>query len=133
MTAYYFYPYCHECGHEKEVTREKSMLDAYCITLEKSIPCEREDRMTIAFGTPAQNDAIVQSAAAQLLALRQEGKFGGALLRITGPASLPVAITISHIVAHLYGAIAVFDPKVGKYLICITHDPRYKLGDWIEE
>jgi CRISPR-associated protein Csx3 len=109
------------------------MLDAYSITLEKGIPCEREDKMTIAFGSPAQNDAIVQSAAAQLLALRQAGKFGGALLRINGPASLPVAITISHIVAHLYGAIAVFDPKVGKYVVCITHDPKYNLGDWLEE
>ena len=108
------------------------MLDTYQITLEKNTPHSREDKMTIAFGTPAQNDAIVQSAATQLKTLRQEGKFGGALLRITGPASLPVAITISHEVAHLYGAITVFDPKVGKYLVCITHNPDYKLGDWLE-
>jgi CRISPR-associated protein Csx3 len=127
--AYCFQSYC----AEEEITREKTMLDTYQITLEKNLPRLREDKMIIAFGTPAQNDAIVQSAATQLRVLQQEGKFGGALLRINGPASLPVAITISHEVAHLYGAIAVFDPKVGKYLVCITHDPNYTLATWLEE
>jgi CRISPR-associated protein Csx3 len=56
---------------------------------------------------------------------------GGSLLRINGPASLPVACVLVHKVAHLYGAIGVFDPKLGKYVITITHNPMYKLGDLI--
>ncbi|MDB9310662.1 hypothetical protein PN471_18940, partial [Aphanizomenon sp. CS-733/32] len=34
--------------------------------------------------------------------------------------------------AHIYGAIGFFDPKLGKYVICITHNPAYKLGYLID-
>jgi len=54
------------------------------------------------------------------------------LLKINGPASLPVACVLTHKVAHLYGAIGVFDPKIGKYVVCITHNPAYKVGDLID-
>lgn len=86
------------------------------------------------FGEPAQNDQIVRDATTRLEELAVCGQLtGGTLLKINGPASLPVAFVIAHKVAHLYGAIAVYDPKLGnKYVVCITHTPTYKLGDLIE-
>ncbi|MFB8797126.1 MAG: CRISPR-associated protein Csx3 [Microcoleus sp.] len=35
-------------------------------------------------------------------------------------------------VSHLYGAVGVFDPKLGKYVIAITHNPEYNLGDLVD-
>ncbi len=89
--------------------------------------------LKIGFGEPAQNDQIVQDATTRLDELVSSGELaGGSLLKINGPASLPVAFVIAHKVAHLYGAIAVYDPKLGgKYVVCITHNPTYNLGDLI--
>lgn len=93
-----------------------------------------DDVLKINFGDPAQNDQIVQDAAARLEELSTSGVLkGGTLLKINGPASIPVAFVIAHKVGHLYGAIAVYDPKLGgKYVVCITHNPAYKLGDIID-
>ncbi len=89
--------------------------------------------LKVGFGDPAQNDQIVRDAAACLDKITESGKLsGGSLLKINGPASLPVACVLVHKVAHLYGAIGVFDPKLGKYVISITHNPMYKLGDLID-
>lgn len=89
--------------------------------------------LKVGFAKPAQNDQIVRDAAARLDKMRESGELsGGSLLKINGPASLPVACVLVHKVAHLYGAIGVFDPKLGKYIIAITHNPMYKLGDLID-
>lgn len=93
-----------------------------------------EQVLKINFGEPAQNDQIVRDATARLDELAATGQLtGGTLLKVNGPASLPVAFVIAHKVAHLYGAIAVYDPKLGnKYVVCVTHNPTYKLGDLID-
>ena len=89
--------------------------------------------LKVGFADPAQNDQIVRDAAAQLDKMTESGELsGGSLLKINGPASLPVASVLVHRVAHLYGAIGIFDPKLGKYVITITHSPVYKLGDLID-
>lgn len=95
---------------------------------------EIEDEvLKVGFADPAQNDQIVRDAAARLDNMTQSGEIsGGSLLKINGPASLPVACVLIHKVAHLYGAIGVFDPKLGKYVIAITHNPMYKLADLID-
>jgi CRISPR-associated protein Csx3 len=91
------------------------------------------DVLKIGFGEPAQNDQIVCDAAARLEQMSQSGELsGGPLLKINGPASLPVACVLAHKVGHLYGAVGVFDPKLGKYVIAITHNPMYKVGDLID-
>lgn len=91
-----------------------------------------EDVLRIGFAEPAQNSQIVQDAAQRLDQLMADGVLaGGTLLKINGPASVPVAFVIAHKVAHLYGAIACYDPKLAKYVVCITHDPTHKLGDLI--
>lgn len=92
-----------------------------------------QDILRIGFADPAQNDQIVQDAAARLDALLSSGQLaGGKLLKINGPASIPVAFVIAHKVAHLYSAIALYDPKLSSYVVCITHAPAYKLGDLID-
>lgn len=86
--------------------------------------------LKIGFGTPAQNDVIVRDTDRQCCELVESGQVkGGELLRINGPASLPVAMVIAHRFGHLFGAIACFDPKLAAYVIVITHTPKYGLGD----
>jgi len=106
--------------------RERETMTTYNIEL-------KEDILQINFGEPAQNDQIVKDAAARLEEMARSGELkGGQLLKINGPASLPVAFVLAHKVCHIYGAIGCFDPKLGKYVICITHNPTYKLGDLID-
>lgn len=101
-------------------------MTTYNIELEGNV-------LKVGFGEPAQNDQIVRDAAARLEQMSQSGELsGGPLLKINGPASLPVAGVLTHKVCHIYGAVGVFDPKLGKYVIAITHNPTYKLGDLIE-
>jgi len=93
----------------------------------------KNDILRVSFGEPAQNDQIVKDAAAKLEQMIQSGELaGGQLLRINGPISIPVAFVLAHKLAHIYGAIGFFDPKLSKYVICITHNPAYKLGDLID-
>jgi CRISPR-associated protein Csx3 len=93
----------------------------------------KEGILRIGFGEPAQNDQIVRDAAARLEEMANSGELaGGPLLKINGPISIPVAFVLAHKLAHIYGAVAFYDPKLGKYVTCITHNPAYKLGDLID-
>jgi CRISPR-associated protein Csx3 len=93
----------------------------------------QEDTLLISFGEPSSNDQIVKDAAARLEEMVKAKELrGGQLLKINGPASIPVAFVLAHRLCHLYGAISCFDPKLGKYVICITHNPNYNLGDLID-
>lgn len=92
------------------------------------------DTLSVSFGEPANNDQIVVEVKAKIARLIEIGQIrGGRLLKITGRQSLPVAYTICHEVAHLYGAIAVFDPKMGgkgldAYIVVISHTKDYQVG-----
>jgi CRISPR-associated protein Csx3 len=89
--------------------------------------------MRVGFGDPAQNDAICREAAARLEELVSSGALaGGPVIKINGPASLPVAVVIAHAVSHRYEAVAVFDPKLGKYVVSVSHGPKLKVGDLID-
>ena len=79
---------------------------------------------------PADNNLIVQDAVAACEPLRDQ--VAGKVLKINGPASLPVAIAIGHCFAHVVPAIACWDPKLKKYVVSISHSPDYKLGDLID-
>jgi CRISPR-associated protein Csx3 len=93
----------------------------------------KEGILRVAFGEPAQNDQIVRDAAARLEEMAVSGELtGGTLLKINGPISIPVAFVLAHKLAHIYGAVGFYDPKLGKYVISITHNPAYKLGDLID-
>jgi CRISPR-associated protein Csx3 len=100
-------------------------MSSYNIDLQDGI-------LSIKFAEPAQNDQIVKDAAARLQEMSETGELRGQLLKINGLISVPVAFVLAHKLAHLYGAIGFFDPKLDKYVICITHNPAYKLGDLID-
>ena len=101
-------------------------MTAYKIELQGEV-------LKIGFGEAAQNDRIVRDAAARLEEMSNSGELsGGRLIKINGPASVPVAFVLAHKVSHLYSAVGVLDPKLGKYVIAITHSPEYNLGDLVD-
>jgi CRISPR-associated protein Csx3 len=110
----------------KAIRREENNMTTYKIELKDGI-------LRVSFGEPAQNDQIVKDAAARLEEMAESGEIGGgSLLKINGPISIPVAFVLAHKLAHIYGAVGFFDPKIGKYVISITHNPAYKLGDLVD-
>ena len=56
---------------------------------------------------------------------------GGRLLKINGPASLPVGFVLAHLSCHIFGAVAVYDPKLSGYVVAVSHDPDYSVGGMI--
>lgn len=89
---------------------------------------------------PAKGDRIVKDAVAQLEQMIDSGQLPGGegVLKIDGPQSVPVAYVIAHRLSHLYEAIAVLDPKIGKkghktYIVTIAHgSSEYQVGHSIE-
>lgn len=105
---------------------QAKVMNTYKIELKDGI-------LRVAFGESAQNDQIVKDAAARLEEMAGSGELaGGPLLKINGPISIPVAFVLAHKLAHIYGAVGFYDPKLAKYVISITHNPNYKLGDLID-
>ena len=93
---------------------------------------KQDDVLKVGFGEPGQNDAIVRDAVTRLNEMTEGGELpGGKLIKINGPASLPVAVAIAHAVNHLYETVAVFDPKLNKYVIAVTHSNEHRPGDLI--
>lgn len=106
------------------------MAEYYRILVEKGTEF---DLLRIGFADPAQNDKIVAFAAQRLEVLVESGEVaGGSMVKLNGPASLPVAVTIAHGVSHLYETVAVFDPKLGKYVVSVSHSGEYQPGDLID-
>src|SRR2546426_926275 len=83
----------------------------------------------VSFGDPPPNDEIVRDAVNAIAGLNLPGGKG---VKFNGPASLPVAMALAHAVAHLYGYVACFDPKLGRYVVAISHDPSLRPGDLID-
>ena len=81
--------------------------------------------VTIGFGEPAENPQIVPDASQALAELKLSGGTG---IHFDGPASLPVAMALAHAVAHLYGYVACYDPKLKGYVVAISHHPGYHPG-----
>ena len=77
---------------------------------------------------PANNDRLVPDA---LEALAAAGVPQGVPVLINGPASLPVAMALSHALAHTQPFIAGFDTKMGGYVVCVAHGDGPKAGDFI--
>ncbi|MBH8561138.1 CRISPR-associated protein Csx3 [Nostoc sp. CENA67] len=96
------------------------------------------DVLKVRFGTPANGDQVIRDAAARLEEMVASGELsGGKLLKIDGPASVAVSYLIAHKISQLYGAIAVFDPKIGRpgyktFITAVSQTPAYKIGELIE-
>lgn len=108
---------------------------SYQIKLEKDVLIVGFNRVK-----PAQGDVLVLDTFEQLEMMINNGEIPTEkkLLKIDGPQSIPVAYVIAHKLAHLYEAIAVLDPKIGKkgyknYIVTTTHgSKKYKVGQIIE-
>lgn len=87
--------------------------------------------LKIEFGTPAQNDQIVKDAREAAEQIKND-LMGLEILKISGPASIPVAMVLAHEFNHIVGAIACFDPKLNKFVVCISHNPKYQIGNLID-
>ena len=86
----------------------------------------------VGFGEPADNDQIVKDAKAKADALAASGALNGQLVKVSGPASLPVAFVLGKAFSAVAAAIAVFDPKLKKYVVAISHNPKYQIGDLVD-
>ncbi len=83
----------------------------------------------IAFGDSASNAEIVPDSLQAIADLHLKGGRG---IKFSGPASAPVAFAIAHSVADLYGFVAWWDPKLGKFVVAISHDPHFRPGDLLD-
>lgn len=98
-----------------------------------NISLEDGNILRVGFGEPAQNDQIVRDAVARLDEMVAAGELaGGKIIKINGPASLPVAVAIAHAIGHLYEVVGVFDPKLGKYVVAVSHGSEYQPGDLLD-
>lgn len=89
--------------------------------------------LKVGFGEAAQNDAIVRDAVARLAEMNKAGELeGGGVIKINGPASLPVAVVLAHVLVHKFSAVGVFDPKLNKYVVAVSHDPAINVGDLLD-
>jgi CRISPR-associated protein Csx3 len=93
---------------------------------------DKEAVLTIGFTSVAGSNDQICKDIVELCVEHKDLVMGVPLLRISGPVSMPGAFVIAHSFAHLVNAIAVFDPKLGKYVVCISHSPDYKVGDLVE-
>ncbi len=100
-----------------------------------SITAENNKKLVLKMGrVAAQNDTLVQEVTQQLEQLITDKEItGGELIKINGPSSLPIAYVLAHKLCHLYQAVAVFDPKLSKYVVSITHSANYPLGTLLDE
>ena len=100
-----------------------------------TITRDNEGVLRVDFGAPSHNGQIVKDAAARLDDMTKTGELGsGGLLKVNGPASLPVAMVLAHKLAHLFEAVACFDPKLNKYVVAISHSPNpdFAVGNLID-
>lgn len=86
-------------------------------------------RLEIGFlpNVAATNAELLAHISQELPKIIERAPMRGRLLKINGAQSIPIAYYIAHKVAHLYGAVAIFDPKLNGYVVSISHDPEYKL------
>lgn len=102
------------------------------------IEYERENNiLRVGFGPKAaQNDEIVRDALKRLTEMKTMGFLdGGSLIKVSGPASMPVTAVIVHEIVHLFETVAIYDPKLPgpkKYVVAVTHGSTYRVGDLID-
>lgn len=88
------------------------------------------DTLTLKFGEAATNEQIVPFVEKRMKDMIDTKEIPwGELIKIDGPASLPVAAVIAHKLAHLYSVVSVFDPKLQKFIVAISHSGKNKPGD----
>ena len=96
-------------------------------------------RVQINNAVQVDGDQIIRDAKAQLQQLMDSGELSGGkqVLKINGRSTVLASFVIASVLSHYYGAIAVFDPKLGapgldRYIVTISHTQDYRVGDTID-
>ena len=76
----------------------------------------------------ADGDEIVREVAEYV---RHLGIYGRGCF-VTGRMSVPVAFVVGHAFGHMFGFVAVFDPKIGTYIVVTAHADGVVVGDRVE-
>jgi len=122
-----------ESNTVSEVKPENHTVSSFLINWDQGI-------LKTKFNSEAQveGDQVVRDAEACLEALINSGQIKGGKqpLLINGRSSVLVSFVMAHKLAHLYSAIAVYDPKIGdseldKYIVVISHN-GYQVGKTID-
>lgn len=95
-----------------------------------NVDLDQNGILQVSFGEPADNDIIVQDCAKACEKVKDQVM--GKVLRINGRASVPAAFVLAHAFCHIVPAIAVQDPKVGKFVVAISHSPDFQVGQLID-
>ncbi len=91
------------------------------------------DVLKLSFGTPASNTEIVKDAVAEVRRLMESGELvPEKVIKLNGPASLPVAVALTNSLASSFEVIAVFDPKLNGYVVAISSDSEHEVGSILE-
>ena len=91
------------------------------------VGCVRTDGNQIAIDAAARIDELIAS-----------GKLrGGKLIKVNGKATLLSSYVIASRLGHLYGAIAVYDPKIcdmgiDRYIVALSHGSGMAVGSVLE-
>lgn len=87
--------------------------------------------LKVGFGESASNDEIVKEVAVSIQVIKEQCH--GKIIKVNGPASLPVAMALAHELAHVTKAIAAYDPKLAKYVVAVAHGGSgVAVGDLID-
>jgi CRISPR-associated protein Csx3 len=101
-------------------------MSSYQIQLEGNL-------LKVGFTTPASGEDIVKDVRQKLSEMIDSGELtGGKILKINGRISVLASYTLAHEVVHLFGAIAVFDPRLQAYVVVNTTTPDYPFGARID-
>jgi CRISPR-associated protein Csx3 len=91
-----------------------------------------DDLIEVQIDKLASGDQVVRDAKARLDEMINGGELaGGKLLKIYGPMSIPVTYVMAHYLAHLYGAIALSDTRLGAYVVVSSTTPDYPFASRI--
>ena len=80
---------------------------------------QREAILRLSFGRPASTDEIVRDIAQAVSKLDLGSGFDA--VWVNGPAPVAGSYVLAHVLAHVAGTVGVFDPKVGGYIVAISH------------
>lgn len=96
-------------------------------------------RVQINHAVQVEGDQIVRDTKAQLQLLINSGQLPGGkqLIKINGHSTVLASFVIALELSHFYGAIALFDPKLGtpgldRYIVTISHTQDYQVGDTMD-
>ncbi|MDE0012119.1 MAG: hypothetical protein OXU36_13305 [Candidatus Poribacteria bacterium] len=124
---------CHSFAILRYLFTDKPIVSTCNITSEDGI-------LRVAFDASGDGSQTAKDIAARLDEMIETGELNlGDLLKVhiaevNVPESLPriAAMVMVSQLSHLFEAMAVFDPKLNKYIVAISHSPKYAIGDLID-